>query len=114
MVGREPDTRGTAGSMTVAWYDFAHSSIELVQDDDPDSPVARFVARHGGGLYYLGLNSDDPRADIDGLRSRGARVILDPPPDVPYTNQAFVHPASAAGVLIRVLPIPYRPRPATE
>ncbi len=76
--------------------------------------MARFVARHGGGLYYVGLQSDDPRADIGGLKSRGARVLLDPPAEVPYTNQAFVHPASAAGVLIRILPIPYRPRQKPE
>lgn len=71
VLGREPDTRGTTGTMRVAWYDLEQSSIELVQDDDPNSPVARFVAKHGGGLYYVGLHSDDPRAEIDGLKTRG-------------------------------------------
>ena len=108
----EPSTRGDLGLMQTAFFDMADSSIELVQDDDPASPVGRFMKRTEGkgGVYYLGLKTESPRREVDELRERGVEILGDPGPGVEITNEAFVHPASASGVLIRLLPLGYRPR----
>ena len=108
VLGREPNTRGTNGTMQTAWYDLDHSSIELVQDDDPNSTVGRFMTRTGGGLYYVALHTDDPTETVADLRAKEVRLFGDPGDGVKIYNEAFVHPAAASGVLIRILPVGYR------
>lgn len=110
ILGQEPNTRsGSDGTMKTAWFDLAESSLELVQDDDPNSPVGRFMARYGGGLYYVALKADDPTETVAELRAKQVRLVGDPGEGVAIRNEAFVHPAAASGVLMRILPLHYRP-----
>jgi len=111
ILDQEPNTRSTNGTMKTAWYDLPNSSIELVQDDDPQSPVGRFMTKTGGGLYYVALHADSPQETVAELRAKDVRLVGAPPEGAPVHNEAFVHPAAASGVLIRILPIPYRTRP---
>ena len=109
-LGREPSTRGDTGTMKTAWFDFEATSLELVQDDDPDSPVGRFMARAGGGVYYVALKTDDPTETVAELREKKIRLVGDPGEGVKIYNEAFIHPSEASRVLVRILPLNYRPR----
>ena len=72
--------------------------IELMQPTDPTKAVARFLEKHGEGVYLVGFEGDDIPGDTDKLRERGARVTLTSG-DAPI---AWVHPKDAHGVFVEL------------
>jgi len=79
------------------------ASIELLESTTPDSPVGRFLARHGEGLHHVALHVDDISAALETLKAQGARLISD---DIQIGAGGhlyfFVHPSSAGGVLLEI------------
>ncbi len=111
LLHQEPASTSTRGTLRTAFFDFEDSSLGFLQDDDPDSPVGRFIARRGEGLYYVGLHSDDPTAVVGELRDEEVRLVGDPGPGAEVTHTSgmvFIHPSVASGALIRILPRHHR------
>lgn len=87
----------------VALIPCGESRIELLESTREDSPIATFLARRGPGIHHLCLATDDIRA-ADRLLREGGFEVLRPEP----TRGAggcwvqFVHPRSAAGVLLEL------------
>jgi methylmalonyl-CoA epimerase len=76
------------------------SALELLEATAEDSPIAKYVARRGPGLHHITLRVDDIRAALAQLKARGVRLIDETPrPGAHGSLVAFVHPASAHGVL---------------
>lgn len=79
------------------------SRIELLQPTSEDSPVGRFLARHGEGLHHVALRVDNIESVLVELKSKRVRLVSD-------TVQIgagghlyfFVHPSSAGGVLLEI------------
>ncbi len=92
-----------AEGVRVALMACGESSIELLEPISDDSPIARFLERHGPGIHHLCLGTDDVTTDDARLRAVGARVLRPQP-----TRGAggcwvqFVHPKSAGGVLLEL------------
>jgi methylmalonyl-CoA epimerase len=79
------------------------SSLELLQATAPESPIAKFVEKHGPGLHHITLRVDDIRAALARLKARGARLVDEEPrPGAEGALVAFIHPSSAQGVLIEL------------
>ena len=79
------------------------SAIELLEATAEDSPIARYVGKRGPGLHHITLRVDDIEAALAQLRARGVRLIDDTPRAGAHGSRvAFVHPASAHGVLIEL------------
>ena len=79
------------------------SALELLEATADDSPIAKFVAKRGPGLHHITLRVDDIQAALDQLKTRGVRLIDEiPRPGAHGSLVAFVHPASAHGVLIEL------------
>ena len=79
------------------------SSLELLQATAPDSPIARFLAKRGPGLHHITLRVDDIVAALAQLKAHGAKLIDEQPrPGAEGSLVAFVHPASAHGVLVEL------------
>ena len=79
------------------------AALELLEATAPDSPVARFLERRGPGLHHITLRVDDIDATIARLKAKGARLIDESPrPGAHGARVAFVHPASAHGVLVEL------------
>jgi glyoxylase-like metal-dependent hydrolase (beta-lactamase superfamily II) len=79
------------------------SRLELLQATDPESPIARFLARRGAGLHHITLRVEDIRAALAQLTARGIKLIdSDPRPGAEGALIAFIHPSSAQGVLIEL------------
>jgi len=82
--------------------------IELVEPAAPDSPVAGFLAKRGGGLHHLAWRVDDCAAALAHLRGAGARLIDEVPRAGAHgTRIAFVHPKSTGGVLCELVEDPH-------
>ncbi|MFO7546282.1 MAG: methylmalonyl-CoA epimerase [Trueperaceae bacterium] len=78
--------------------------VELLAPIGDDGPVARFLAKRGHGLHHLAFRVVDVGAELTRLRAAGVEVIDDAPrPGHGGTQVAFVHPRSAAGVLVELV-----------
>lgn len=107
LLHQESASTSTRGTLRTAFFDFEDSSLGFLQDDDTDSPVGRFIARRGEGLYYVGLHADDPTAAVSTLRAEDVRLVGDPGEGAEVTHTSgmvFIHPSVASGALVRILP----------
>jgi len=79
------------------------SSLELLEATAPDSPIARYLGKRGPGLHHITLRVDDIRGALAQLKGRGVRLIDEEPrPGAEDALVAFIHPASAHGVLVEL------------
>ena len=78
-------------------------ALELLEATADDSPIAKYVAKRGPGLHHVTLRVDDIAAALAQLKARGVRLIDDAPrPGAHGSLVAFIHPASAHGVLVEL------------
>ncbi|MCA1561924.1 MAG: methylmalonyl-CoA epimerase [Acidobacteria bacterium] len=79
------------------------AALELLEATASDSPIAKYVARRGPGLHHITLRVDDIAAALAQLSARGVRLIDESPrPGAHGSLVAFIHPASAHGVLVEL------------
>jgi methylmalonyl-CoA/ethylmalonyl-CoA epimerase len=88
----------------VALLPIGESRIELLEPTSEDSPISKFLEKRGGGIHHIALEVDDIEASLAQLKAKGMRLI-DESPRVGAEGclVAFVHPASANGVLIELV-----------
>jgi methylmalonyl-CoA epimerase len=85
------------------------SSLELLEATAADSPIARYIDKRGPGLHHITLRVDDIGAALAQLKSRGAKLIDEEPrAGAEGALVAFIHPASAHGVLVELKQPPTR------
>ena len=83
--------------------------VELVEPAAPDSPVAGFLRKRGGGIHHVAWNVDDIESAIARLKASGVKLIDETPrPGAHGTRIAFVHPKSTGGVLMELVEEPLR------
>lgn len=92
-----------ADGARIAGFSAGEPLVELLEAAEPDSPVARFVAKRGAGVHHICFSVDD----LDGMlvRCREAGVeLIDQVPRIGAEGKriAFLHPRSTGGVLIEL------------
>jgi methylmalonyl-CoA epimerase len=79
------------------------AKLELLEATAPDSPIAKYTEKRGAGLHHITLRVDDIHAALTQLKARGVRLIDEQPrPGAEHALVAFIHPASAHGVLVEL------------
>ena len=79
------------------------ASLELLEATTERSPIGRFVSRRGPGIHHITLRVDDIAAALARLKARGIRLVDEIPREgAEGALVAFVHPASAHGVLVEL------------
>jgi methylmalonyl-CoA epimerase len=79
------------------------SRLELLEATAPESPIATYLEKKGPGLHHLTLRVEDLNAALAQLRERGVRLIDEQPRRGAGGGLvAFIHPASAHGVLVEL------------
>ena len=88
----------------VAMLPVGEPRIELLEPTSDSSPVAKFLEKRGAGIHHIAVRVDDIRASLQRLKEQGARLI-DESPRVGAGGclVAFVHPATAGGVLLELV-----------
>lgn len=83
------------------------SYIQLLAPTRADSPVSRFLERHGPGVHHVGYGVADVAATLADLKTMGVRVVDDHPrPGSRGCTVAFLHPKGAMGVLVELVEDP--------
>ena len=86
-----------------AFFISGPNKIELLEATNPESPIAKFIAKKGEGIHHIAFDVDDIIAEIDRLEKEGF-IVLNETPKKGADNKlvAFLHPKSTNGVLIEL------------
>jgi methylmalonyl-CoA/ethylmalonyl-CoA epimerase len=80
------------------------SCVQLLAPLSADSPIGRFLERHGPGIQQVAYRVDDVVAASKVLRERGLRLLYDEPRRGTAGSRVnFVHPKDAGGVLVEIV-----------
>jgi methylmalonyl-CoA/ethylmalonyl-CoA epimerase len=104
--GIEPTHRERVDTQGVeeVLFEIGGSYIQLLGALAPQTPVGRFLERHGAGMHHVAYRVADIEGALEDLRRRGVRLIDDSPrAGSRGTTIAFVHPASMGGVLVELV-----------
>lgn len=82
------------------------TQLELLEVQDPEGTVAKFIAKRGPGIHHLSFKLD--KGELDPLCARlteeGYRLVYPTPrPGAHRMRVNFIHPATAGGLLIEVM-----------
>jgi len=93
----------SAQQVKTAFLPTGDSEIELLEATEPESPIARFIAKKGEGIQHIALQVEDIEAALRELAAQGVRLI-DKAPRLGAGGKriAFLHPADASGVLLEL------------
>ncbi len=87
----------------VALFPIGPTKIELLAATNPQSPIAKFLAKHGPGLHHICYAVNDFSAVVRELTTAGMQCIERPTTHgAEGTRIAFFHPKSTGGVLIEL------------
>lgn len=78
--------------------------VQLLAPLRPDSPIGKFLDRHGPGVQQVAYTVDDLEATSARLREQGVRLLYDEPKRGTAGSRInFVHPKDAGGVLVELV-----------
>lgn len=88
----------------VALLPVGESRIELLEPVSGETPVGRFLAKRGEGLHHICYEVDDLKSKLNELSLQGVRLLEGyPRRGAEGKLVAFLHPASAHGVLVELV-----------
>lgn len=80
------------------------SRLELLEPTSQQSPIAKFISKHGEGLHHISLQVPDLSAAVENLKRDGVRLVSN---EIKIGagghRYVFVHPSSAGGVLLELV-----------
>ena len=83
------------------------SYVQLLEPLGPDTPVGRFLARHGEGVHHIGYGVTDIEAALASIGATGVRLIdARPRHGSMGASIAFLHPKDVGGVLTELVQAP--------
>jgi methylmalonyl-CoA/ethylmalonyl-CoA epimerase len=92
-----------ADGARIAGLAAGESLVELLEAQNPDSPIGKFVAKRGPGIHHVCFAVDDLDATLARCRQFGIRLIDETPRlGAEGKRIAFLHPSSTAGVLVEL------------
>ncbi|MEE9348749.1 MAG: methylmalonyl-CoA epimerase [Flavobacteriaceae bacterium] len=86
-----------------SFFKVGPNKIELLEATNPESPIAKFLAKKGEGVHHIAFAVTDIVKEIKRLKQEGF-VVLNEKPKKGADNKlvAFLHPKSSNGVLIEL------------
>jgi methylmalonyl-CoA epimerase len=106
LLGVEPAHRERVVDQGVEEALFAAGSsyIQLLGALGPDTPVGRYLAKHGEGVHHVAYRVANIVEALEQLRGQGAQLVdHEPRLGSRGTLIAFVHPRTFGGVLVELV-----------
>jgi len=80
------------------------SKIELLESTDPESPIAKYIAKFGEGMHHLALEVADIEEALSKVVQSNIPLIDEQPrKGVEGTRIAFLHPKGTGRVLLELV-----------
>jgi len=84
--------------------DVGENHVELLAPLGSQTPVGKFLARHGPGLHHVAYQVQDIDATLGVLRGAGLELIdAEPRAGIRGSRVAFMHPRATGGVLTEIV-----------
>lgn len=92
-----------ADGARIAGLAAGESLVELLQPEESDSPIGKFLSKRGPGIHHICFAVDDLDGTLERCRAAGLHLI-DQRPRIGAEGKriAFLHPASTHGVLVEL------------
>jgi methylmalonyl-CoA/ethylmalonyl-CoA epimerase len=83
-----------------AFFKVGETKIELLEATDPESPIAKFIAKKGPGVHHIAFAVENIGESLKEAEEKGLKLIdLVPRKGAEGLDIAFLHPKSTFGVL---------------
>jgi methylmalonyl-CoA/ethylmalonyl-CoA epimerase len=103
VLGIVPHLSEEADGARIVSLPFGGTDIELLEPINPESPIAKFLARRGPGIHHVCLRVPDLEAALKACRQLGYRLVDETPRGGAAGHRiAFVHPKATAGILLEL------------
>jgi methylmalonyl-CoA/ethylmalonyl-CoA epimerase len=103
VLGLSPGTPETADGATIVSLHFGPVDVELLEPEDPQSPVAKFLAKRGPGIHHICYRVADLDATLARCRAAGYKLVDDiPRRGAGGRRIAFLHPKTTNGILLEL------------
>ena len=88
----------------VAMVPVGNTRLELLEPTSEDSVIAKFIRKRGEGLHHVSISVPDLHSAVERLKSDGIQLVsAEIKIGAGGHRYVFIHPASAAGVLIELV-----------
>lgn len=89
--------------VTTAFFQKGETKIELLQGQDPDGVIARFIEKKGEGMHHIAFDVADIYAEMKRLREAGFTLLHSQPREGADNKLiCFLHPKGTNSVLIEL------------
>ena len=103
ILGLAAGTPETADGATIVSLHFGPVDVELLEPQDPQSPVAKFLAKRGPGIHHICYRVADLDATLARCRAAGYELVDDiPRRGAGGRRIAFLHPKTTNGILLEL------------
>lgn len=90
-------------NVKTAFFKIGDSKIELLEATDPESPIAKYIAKRGKGMHHIAFDVEDIESEIKRLQELGFELIQKSPKNGADNKLiAFLHPKSSEGTLVEL------------
>ena len=86
-----------------SFFDLGESKIELIESNDADNPISKFLKNNNSAIHHLAIKVNDIYFEIQRIKNEGIRVLNEIPKEG-ADNQliCFLHPKDTLGVLVEL------------
>ena len=103
VLGLAPGHQETADGATIVSLRFGSTDVELLEPNDPASPIAKFLAKRGPGIHHVCYRVPDLDTALKRCQAAGYRLIDETPRRGAGGRRiAFLHPKSTNGILLEL------------
>lgn len=90
-------------NVATSFFQLGETKIELLEAENPQSPISKFIEKRGEGIHHIAFAVDDIRSEIKRLKGEGF-IFISEEPQKGADNKliCFIHPKSANGVLVEL------------
>ncbi len=83
------------------------AKLELIAPTSDDSPVGRFLQKHGPGIHHVCFEVNDLDRHLEFLADHGVKLVGERPHQGAEGGKiAFLHPSSTLGALVELCEAP--------
>ncbi|MXS70495.1 methylmalonyl-CoA epimerase [Flavobacteriaceae bacterium W22] len=105
LLGKESYKKETVEreGVTTSFYETGESKIELLEANNAESPIAKFIDKKGEGIHHLAFGVENIFEEVERLKKEGFQFISEEPKEGADNKLVvFLHPKSTNGVLVEL------------
>jgi len=89
--------------VSTSFFQTGESKIELLEATNPESTIAKFIAKKGEGVHHIAFAVKDIKAEMKRLSDLGFTILNDEPKRGADNKWVcFIHPKNTKGVLVEL------------